>query len=222
MQTPIEEKVINLEETLNQFIKQVSQALLRMEQDTANLKREMRAFKDEMKEFKNEMLVFKDEMRDFKDEAREQIKQSNMRWGELANRMGTLVEDLVYPSLRRIIRQQFNIEADLVMMVEKRLPDEREREFDAIAIGGPYVFLNSTKATLRNIYVDQFFEDIKEFREFFPEYNDRKLIGTLAALHIPPQQLDYAEKQGFLVLGVGETSWKSKTGKDLNPKNGTE
>ena len=218
MDAQIEERVARLEDTLSQFIKQTTQALLRMERDTAALKQEMRSFKDEMREFKEEMLAFKDEMRDFKNESRRQLKESNLRWGELANKMGTLVEDLVFPSLRRIIREQFDLEAELIMMPEKRLPDGRTREFDAVALAGPYVILNSTKTTLRNVYVDSFINEIKDFREFFPEYNDRKLIGILAALHIPEQQLDYAEKKGFLVIGVGEQIMEIKNTKGFKPK----
>jgi len=38
------------------------------------------------------------EMRDFKDETRASRREMNRRWGELANKMGTMAEDLVAPS----------------------------------------------------------------------------------------------------------------------------
>ena len=32
----------------------------------------------------------------------------NKRWGELANKMGTVVEDIVAPSIRRLAREMFD------------------------------------------------------------------------------------------------------------------
>ena len=76
-----------------------------------DFKDEMKDFKDEMKDFKDEMKDFKDEMKDFKDEMKDEMKdfkgemksfkeesrqanrEMNRRWGELANKMGTLVEE---------------------------------------------------------------------------------------------------------------------------------
>ena len=40
------------------------------------------------------------EMMDFKDEMKVSRKELNKRWGELANKMGTIVEDIVAPILR--------------------------------------------------------------------------------------------------------------------------
>jgi len=34
-----------------------------------------------------------------------EVPRMNKQWGELSNKMGTIVEDLVYPGLRRIIEE---------------------------------------------------------------------------------------------------------------------
>lgn len=67
-----------------QFIAATGTALIRLE-------REMRIFKDEMSEFKNEML-------EYKDWSKASITNMNARWGNLAHKMGILVEDIFYPS----------------------------------------------------------------------------------------------------------------------------
>jgi hypothetical protein len=41
----------------------------------------------------------------FKDELHEDRREMNRKWGDLANKLGTMVEDLVYPSLPRVIQQ---------------------------------------------------------------------------------------------------------------------
>ncbi len=182
-------------------------------------KDEMGAFKDEMRDFKDEMRDFKDEMRAFKDEGRQQNREMNRRWGELANKLGTMVEDLVAPSLPRIVREMLHREViDLSVRRKRKLSDGRVREFDAIAVTGDLVCLNSTKSTLRSTDVDQFVQDIGLFREFFPEHRSLPVVGVLASLAVEESVLNYAEKIGFVVLAVGDQVMEVKNRPGFEPK----
>ncbi len=212
MAVNLEERVDSLETILGQFISRTGAALLRMERDTERLKKEMQEFKNEMREFKREMQEFKEESR------RENIKM-NQRMGQLANKLGVVTESLVYPSIRRIIREWFDLEAETIMVgVERQLKDGSFKEFDVLAIAEEYAFWVSTKTTLRNQYVNEFVKEIPDFRKFFPEYQDKKLIGILAALVINKAQLRYAERKGFLVIGIGEEIMEVKNSKGFKPK----
>jgi hypothetical protein len=91
---------------------------------------------------------------------------------------GTLSKDLVAPSLPRVIREVFGLEvADLMPRRKTRLPDGRRKEFDAIGFAGDLIFLTSVKSTLRSADIERFVTEIQEFREFFPEYAPRKVVG---------------------------------------------
>ncbi len=151
-------------------------------------------------------------------ERKKLVKEWNLKWGELANRLGTMVEDLVYPSLPRIIKEEFGIDVEFIAVDVKKRINGREKEYDAVAIAGNYVFINSTKSKLKNKDVDDFVNDILEFRTFFSEHADKKLIGILATLRIDEGVLKYAEKTGFLVLAVGEKLMEVKNSKDFKPK----
>ncbi len=182
-------------------------------------KDEMGVFKDEMGAFKDEMRDFKDEMRDFKDESRRQQRQMNKKWGEISNKLGTLVEDLVAPSLPRVIEERLNEHAyDLMVRLKRRLPDGRVKEFDALVITPECACLNSTKATLRIADIDSFVADIAAFRSFFPEHDALPLVGILASLAVEKNVLAYAEKQGFLVLAVGDELMEIKNRPDFEPR----
>ena len=144
-------------------------------------------------------------MREFKEDGQRQIREMNKKWGELANKMGTLVEDLVHPSLPRIVLEFFGQEVrDFMINRRKKLPDGRVHEYDAIAVTDELVVLNSTKSTLRSEYINQVAAEIEGFREVLPEYRGYPLIGVLATLSVQDDILKYAEKQGFLVLAVGD------------------
>jgi hypothetical protein len=92
----------------------------------------------------------------------------------------------------------------VAIRVKQRGPDGRRKEFDAYAVTEELVFLNSTKATLRSSDVDGFLTEIATFRAYFPEYRTLPLVGILTTLAVEESVLSYAEKQGFLVLAVGD------------------
>ena len=227
------DRVDRLEEALANFITSVGiefnkvyNSQLRTEAELRAFKEEMREFKDEMREFKDEMREFKDEMRGFKDEmraykeeSRRQTRAMNRQWGDLANKLGTLVEDLVYPSLPRIVAETLGREViRCVPRLKQRLPDGRVKEFDAVAVTADLVGLNSTKATLTSADVDRFVADIAAFREFLPEYGALPVVGILATLAVDESVLNYAEKVGFLVLAVGDEVMEVKNRPGFEPK----
>jgi hypothetical protein len=130
-----------------------------------------------------------------------------------------MVEDLVYPSLPRVIQEMVGQEPDRVAIrVKQRGPDGLRKEFDAYAATTDLVFLNSTKATLRSADIDAFVSEIATFRDYFPEYRDLPLVGILATLAVEESVLSYAEKQGFLVLAVGDEVMEVKNRPGFEPR----
>lgn len=167
------------------------------------------------------MRGFKGEMSDFKNESRQVNREMNRRWGELANKMGAMVEDLVAPSLSPIVQEVLGQEvADLSVRRKRKLKDGRTWEFDAIAITeGQQVGLNSTKSSLRSADVDHLVtKEIAAFREFFPEYACYPVVGVLASLAVEDSVLNYAERQGLVVLGVGDELMEVKNRPGFTPK----
>jgi len=118
----------------------------------------------------SELREFKDEMRAFKEENRQQRREMNINWGEMARKLGTITEDLVAPSIPRIINEMFGLDVVFLgIRMKKKLQDGRIKEYDAIAVAGEYVYVDETKSTLDSEDVKDFIEDIQGFREFFPE-----------------------------------------------------
>jgi len=199
------ERVDRLEEALQDFITNVGIEFNKLYNSQMRAEAEMHAFRDEMGTFK--------------DEVRQQNRDMNRQWGEISNKLGTMVEDLVSPSLPRIIEAKLRETVlDLMPRRKRRLADGCVREFDAVAVTANLVCLNSTKATLRSADVDRFVEDIAVFREFFPEYNALPLVGILASLAVDDSVLNYSEEQGFLVLAVGDELMEIKNRPDFEPK----
>ena len=225
MPDALEYRVDRLEAILGQFIVQTNTSLNRLERgledfkdemadfkdEMADFKNEMTDFKNEMTDFKNEMTDFKDEMKGFKDETlkwQKEIdkdrKQMNKQWGELANKMGTIVEDIVAPAVRPVVTKYFNCDINyFAINVRKKIKDLQD-EFDVIAVSEDKVFLVEVKSTPKLEYVYLFKEKLERFRKLFPEYNDKKLIPIFASLRFEDSVINLASKENIYVLAYRE------------------
>jgi len=233
MPVTVEERVTNLEQTMNRFILEMldfkdemrafKEEMLDFKDEMRAFKEEMLDFKDEMRAFKEEMLDFKDEMRAFKDETRASQKQMARQWGELANKMGTMAEDLVAPSVPRILQQvvecpEEGIESVAVRVKRRQPKSGTMREFDVVAVCGEYVLVSETKSTLRADYIRDFAEMLPDIRLFFPEYSDRKFIGAIGSLYVEPGLVRYGERLGLIVLGFGEDVMSVLNSPEFTPR----
>lgn len=138
-----------------------------------------------------------------------QMRQAEERLGrqlgELANKMGTLVEDIVVPGIPEVFLRLFGLEPDLAIRVRRHHPADRgrSREFDAIAQAGDVVLVNETRSLLRPPDIDEFVALLRtEARDYLPEARGRRLVGALASFHVDASLVRAVERQGLLVLGL--------------------
>lgn len=178
-------------ETLEELMAALLRAQERTQQQLDQTSREMAEFKDEMAEFKDEM------QRD-----RRSLRQT---LADLAHKMGTLAEDLVAPSIPRILHEIAGCpEAPSMLGVRlrKRLADGRSQEYDVVATCGDYLLINETKSRLRPEDIPQFIELLHQVRTFLPEYQERRVVGALASFYMDPTLIVHGERQGIIMLGV--------------------
>ena len=180
-------------DTLREYMKELSYQAMRTEMSLARLSEEMLAFKDEN---------------------RRERQRMNKQWGDLANRLGTLVEDIVAPNLPRVAAELFSCPvADLFgVRVVRRFGDET-REYDALLVCPEVVLVNETNSRLTDAHVEGILERIAEIPRVFPEYADRRAVGVLASLYPDASVVRRATRRGVLVMGMGE-----ETMQVLNPE----
>jgi hypothetical protein len=187
-------------DTLREYMKELSYQAMRTDMAVTRLSDEMREFKDEM--------------RAFKDESRRERRQMNKQWGDLANRLGTLVEDIVAPNLPRIAVELFSCDQpDLFAVRVVRWLQGETREYDAIVVCPEVVLVNETKSRLLESHVGALLEKLADLPRLFPEYADRRAVGILASLYPEPSVIRRATRKGVLVMGMGD-----ETMEVLNPE----
>ena len=208
----LEPRVTNLEELMAQLTRNVGELTRNvnsLQDEMRDFKDEMRDFKDEMRDFKDEMRGFKDEMGDFKDEMRDFKTEINKKWGELSNKMGTMAEDLVAPSIERILKETVGcpdnqVEWQAVRIKARHQNSGQQREFDVVAVCGDYLLVNETKSYLRPEDLPEFVNLLTEVRDYFPQYKEKQVIGSIGSLYVDSSLVRRGERLGLIVLGMGE------------------
>jgi Holliday junction resolvase len=187
-------------------MKDFKDEMLQFKNEMKDFKDEMKVFKDEMLGFKNEMKDFKDEMKDFKDSMDKEVKRMNKQWGELANKMGTIVEDIVFPATRPVIKKYFKCEPETLMMNVMRKKGNQREEFDVVAVCSDKTFLIEVKSTLKSEHAKQMKEKVERFKRLFPEYGSKKVIPILASLRIGKSTLNRLTKEK--IYGMAYREWE--------------
>lgn len=205
--------MINYDNTmrrLEQMMVQMRQQSEKDQERTDKTIAEMRQQADQDRERTDKMIA---EMRRQADQDRQQAdkdrRELNKKWGELANRLGTVAEDIVAPNLPRIAREQFGCaeEPDDFMVrrwVRHKVDHSKRREFDVIVVYPDKVIINETKSTPRINYIDDFILVLADIYGYFPEYQDKMVIPIFAGLSIPENLQHYLTKHKIYALAMGD------------------
>ncbi len=145
-------------------------------------------------------------------ELRKSRKQLDKKLGELSRRLGTIVEDIVAPSLEKIFLKVVNLPDESKPLINVRVKRKHSvtkeiREFDAIAECEEYLLVNETKSQLKPEDIPKFLDTLEEFYDYFPEHKDKGLviIGAMSSLHLDKSLITALSKQGLLALAIGDT-----------------
>ncbi len=178
----------------------------------------LQRFEKKLETHEKKIEAHEEKMEAYREESRKENKAINLSWGKITNKLGTMVEDMVLPSIPRIIRDEFGIQRIKIKTRLQKQFDVYNKEFDLCAFADDCVFINSTKSTLRKNTVDDFINDIDMFRIIYPEYKDKAIIGIIAALYTSKTLVEYAEEKGFMVLSVGSNILEVINTKGFKPK----
>ena len=186
------------------FKEETNTTLSRMEADTKAFRKEIRA---DTKAFREEIQA---DTKAFKEEMRISGKRADRKWGDLVNKMGTLVEDMVAPNIPGVAEEYFG-DGDLsffAVRIQKRKTDDRNvrREFDVVAVSDRRFFICEVKSRPRPEDVRDFVGMLDEIPEYFPESLDRETVPVFASMYIPEDMGRHLTRQGIYAMAMrGDT-----------------
>ena len=210
----LEQRTDRLESILASFmertdssIERLERAIERMEQEGARDREAAARDREESARFRAEMARDREEM---KQQADRERREMNKRWGELANKMGTVVEDIVAPSIQRLARAVFDCGEPQYFGTRVSLSRgddrSRRREFDALYVGTRAVLLNETKSSPRASDARRFAEFLEsgEFARYFPQYRELPIVAAFSSLSIPDDMVTYLTRRGIYAIAMGD------------------
>jgi anion-transporting ArsA/GET3 family ATPase len=181
-----------------------------MEEDRRESKKELKELRKTIADSRKEREEDRRENQKELKELRKTIADSRKELGQISHRLGTIVEDLVAPSLPRVLKEMVNCptEQDILInvRVRRRHPTQKGKmlEIDAMADCGNYVLFNETKSQFSPEKVKAFLAKLAVVRDYFPEYQHHQIRGCIASLYLDKSLIDYASRQGLLALASGE------------------
>ena len=224
----VEKTVAEMKEDTERFKQSVEKTVAEMKEDTERFKQEIKQTVAEMKKdterFKQSVektvVEMKEDTERFKQNAEKTIskmekdtenlrKDMNKKWGEMANKLGTIVEDIVAPAVSPVISKYFNCEVD-DLQIRRRKRDKKtglKDEFDVIAVSDDCktVFLVEVKSNPKIEYIDNFKDKkIDKFSKLFPEYKDYKLVPIFASLRLNEDIINYLTKVKIYAMAYRE------------------
>jgi hypothetical protein len=139
------------------------------------------------------------ELREGYRELRELFKETDKRIGEITGKWGRFVEGMVVPGMTAMFETRGIRIGRLFQRVRVR-KDGTETEIDILGISDEYAVPVEVKSTLSPDDVKEYIEKLKNFRSFFPEYADRKLVGAVAGIVMESGADKFACRQGLFVI----------------------
>lgn len=190
----------------------LDEAMLRMEESTARMKEDTARMKEDTARMKEGTARMNEEANARLEENRRQMREDARRmqkaWGDLANKMGTVAEDVVAPNIPRLALEAFGFSEveDLMVRVRRvsRRGEKRRREWDVVCSGPGKVIVVDVKSTPTLEKIAEVQPRLAEFFDFFPEYEGSQLIGIFASWAIDPQLLPAVSEAGLYGIAMGE------------------
>ena len=173
-------------------------------------------FQETDKKFQETTHSFQETDKQFK-ETNRQMKNLLKKMSEAESRWGKFVESLVNGALVDLLTD-IGIEVTGTLQREKKLYNGKQYEIDAIAKNGKDLVAVEVKTSLSPQDVDDFIQVLKIFKEVFPEYSDKNLIGAVGFINEEGKSAIYAENKGLLVIKATGASARIVNINSFKPK----
>lgn len=144
------------------------------------------------------------------------IRELKQQIGGLGNKFGSFTEGLALPSVEKILRERFGIDA-ITPRVRIRRNGE-VAEFDVVAWtnrGINTAFIVEIKSHLREEGIEQLLRSLARFAYFFPEHATKKLYGLLVAVDIEERLIQRAVAEGLYLARIEDEHFELLTPADF-------
>lgn len=146
------------------------------------------------------------------------IKETRKAIGDLGNRLGQFVEEMVMPSALRLLQERGIKVYEMYPRAQSKRFNKRGIEIDLLLVNSTDVVAIEVKSALNMKYVDDHIRKLGEFKTYFPHYKDFNLYGAVAGMVVPSEVATYAVEQGLFAFTPTDSSMLIANADDFKPK----
>jgi hypothetical protein len=147
------------------------------------------------------------------------MKELRQQIGGIANKFGSFTEGLALPSMTKILRKRFKMEViSPSVRVRKNGIDV---EIDVLAYSNCEIneaYVVEVKSHLREEAITQLNTLMGNFRVLFPEHNNKKVFGMIAAVDMSEMLKKRVLEAGFYVARIQDETFSLDTPNDFQAK----
>ena len=175
-----------------------------------------REAKKREEEFERETKRREKEMHRHKRETDRRIKQLDELF---TSQWGKLMESLIKGDLINLLDDK-GIHVNEILHNEERKGtyEDRQWEFDIVAIDGKELVVVEVKTTMKIKHVDHFIQKLERFTKLRPRFKGYNVYGAMAYLKADEDSDIYTEKNGLFVIRATGSSSSIINKKDFKPK----
>ncbi len=134
------------------------------------------------------------------------VNQVSRQIGQLGSRWGEFVEGLIAPACETLFAERGIPVHKVSQRVTAKLSGNRHTEIDLLVVNSNAVVLVEVKSKLKVEDVKEHLIRVAEFKNFFPEYADKRIMGAVAGIVIEENVDQFAMKKGmFVIVQSGST-----------------
>ena len=146
------------------------------------------------------------QLREMGAETDRRIRNLSKEIGSLGSKWGEFVENMVAPACETMFAERGIPVHQTFQRVKAKLDGGRNMEIDVLVVNNEVAVLVEVKSTLTVSDVQDHIEDLKQFKDFFPQYKRYRVMGAVAGMIIGGGVDKFAKKQGlFVIVQSGET-----------------
>jgi hypothetical protein len=153
------------------------------------------------------------------DENWQMIRELGQQIGGLGQKFGGFTEGMAFPSMQKILRERFGMDVVSVRNIARK--NGRSLEIDVLAYANGEVnevYAVEVKSHLREDGLQQMLRILRDFHEFYPGHEDKKVYGILAAVDVPEDLRERVLSQGIYLANIHDDTFEIRVPETFQPR----
>jgi hypothetical protein len=199
-------------------LKEVSQAQKETDRQLKETDRQLKETDRQLKETDRQLKETDRQLKEQLKETDRQLKELGKQIGGLGAKFGSFTEGLALPSMETILRQRFGME--IISPSVRASKGGQHLELDVFAYANGYLntaYIVEVKSHVREDSITQLKSILQRFRTFFPEHQDKKLYGILAAVDMSPELRQKTLQEGLYVAQIHDEVFELDIPENFQP-----